>query len=186
MDSRAFDRMVRLMGTTTGRRTALGLALATLIGTEAEAAGGCRGGCPRNAKCKHGKCRCRWVKCDGKCCAENEVCTDGACTPAISDQTLKTEVLPLTGGLETAMALRPVSFDWKAHVPFGEKREIGFLAQEVRDVVPEVIIERDGQPLAIDYGKLTAVLVDAVQELAAENKVLASRMAALESGITPA
>jgi len=186
MDSTTFDRTVRALGSSTGRRAALGIVAGLVLGGGAEAAHGCKGGCPKNAECKHGKCHCKWVKCRGECCNRPQMCISGACNSAPSDATLKTGITPLTGGLDVAMALRPVSFDWKAHVPFGETREIGFLAQEVREVVPEVIIERDGQPLAIDYGKLTAVLVDAVQELAAENRMLAARMAAIEAGMSPA
>ncbi|MFM8593179.1 MAG: tail fiber domain-containing protein [Chloroflexota bacterium] len=186
MDSQGFDRVVRVLGSTTGRRAAIAAAIAALTTTGADAANGCKGGCPKNEECKHGKCRCKWVKCNGECCNRPQICFAGACNSAPSDATLKTSITPLTGGLDAAMALRPVSFDWKSHVPFGETREIGFLAQEVREVVPEVIIERDGQPLAIDYGKLTAVLVDAVQELAAENRTLAARMAAIEAGMSSA
>ena len=186
MNSTRFDRTVRALDSSTGRRAALGIVAGLMLGGGAEAAHGCKGGCPRHSRCKHGKCRCRWVKCGGRCCSEFEICNADTCTGAPSDTTLKTAILPLTGGLATTMALRPVTFDWKAHVRFGDQREIGFLAQEVRDVVPEVVIERDGKPLAIDYPKLTAVLVDAVQELAADNRTLAARIAAIEAGMSPA
>ncbi len=186
MNSTTFDRTVRALDSSTGRRAALGIVAGLMLGGGAEAAHGCKGGCPRHSRCKHGKCRCRWDKCEGTCCAEAEICVSGSCSGAPSDMTLKTDILPLTGGLATTLALRPVSFDWKTHVPFGDQREIGFLAQEVREVVPEVVIERDGKPLAIDYPKLTAVLVDAVQELAADNRTLAARIAAIEAGMSPA
>lgn len=53
-----------------------------------------------------------------------------------SDSRLKQNVETLTGGLDAVCALRPVSFEWIEH-PGTEVK--GFLAQEVKDVVPEAV-----------------------------------------------
>jgi hypothetical protein len=60
------------------------------------------------------------------------------------------------------MALRGVSFDWKA----SKKHDIGMIAEEVGEVVPEVVsYEEDGiNAQALDYARLTALLVEAIKE----------------------
>ena len=81
--------------------------------------------------------------------------------------------------------MRGVYFDWK-HVggswSSSSKRQIGVLAQEVEAVFPEVV-SWDGKAgyRAVDYGRLTAVLLEAVKELDAQNHRLLRRMEALET-----
>ena len=102
---------------------------------------------------------------------------NGLLTNTASDRTLKTNVQSLTYGLEVVSNLIPVSYNWIDTERFGEQREIGFLAQEVQEYVPEVIgINGDGK-LSLDYSKLTSVLVKAIQELSAKNAALEQSLA---------
>ena len=60
--------------------------------------------------------------------------------------------------------LRGVAFDWAApdarSTPNGTRGDIGFVAQEIERVLPEVVnVEADGYR-SMDYAKLTAVLVE--------------------------
>ena len=90
-----------------------------------------------------------------------------------SDARLKDAIEDLRGALETVMALRPVSFLWKADGSLGH----GLIAQEVQDIVPEAVTgtpESDA-PMQLDYSKLVPWIIGAVQTLAA-------RVAALEGG----
>lgn len=82
---------------------------------------------------------------------------------ATSDMRLKTHITRLHGSLEKVMKLRGVRYNWKSD-PDGDLR-IGFIAQEVRDVVPEVVYTNpvDGF-LGLNYAELTAVLAEAMQE----------------------
>lgn len=69
-------------------------------------------------------------------------------------------------------ALNPVSFIYKADKDARER--LGFIAEELAETLPEVVFFDDhGQPEAIDYGKLTVMLV-------LENKKLSARVAELE------
>lgn len=84
-----------------------------------------------------------------------------------SDARLKTDVEDLSDALETVGALRGVSYEWDLdQVPYAEGgRQVGFLAQEVREVLPEAVREDDEGQLAVAYTQVVPVLVEAVQEL---------------------
>ncbi|MEN3026649.1 MAG: tail fiber domain-containing protein [Chlorobiota bacterium] len=76
----------------------------------------------------------------------------------------KNEVRPIREALEKVLRLRGVEFRWKPEYGGGE--DIGFIVEEVAPVVPQVV-DRDpqtGEPLGMDYGRLTALLVEAIKE----------------------
>ena len=67
--------------------------------------------------------------------------------------------------------------------------QLGLVAQEVQEVLPELALEGSGGTWSVSYGRMSAVLVAAVQEqqqtietLLESNEVLAARLDALESG----
>jgi hypothetical protein len=83
-----------------------------------------------------------------------------------SSQRFKENINDLSYGLEEVLNLRPVSFDWKqGFLPSGVP-QIGFIAEEVGLVIPEIVGRNaDGEIVNLDYPKMTAVLTKAVQEL---------------------
>ena len=99
-----------------------------------------------------------------------------------SDEAFKENVENLSGSLGKVKALRPVEFDWNELAKSEVKKEghdIGLIAQEVEEVLPEVVgNHKDFKTL--DYKKLTPVLIAAVQELSAEVKELRERVMDLE------
>lgn len=78
-----------------------------------------------------------------------------------SDISLKENVQDYLGGLSEVLALRPVTFDW---IGAGESG-IGFIAQEVQGVWPDVVSEHDGKLVLAGLSKTEARLVSAIQEL---------------------
>ena len=78
-----------------------------------------------------------------------------------SDANLKTNVQPIDPKL--LQAIRPVSFDWKNT---GEK-SYGVIAQELQQVLPELVQSREDGLLGVSYIPIIALLVQAVQELQA-------------------
>ena len=63
----------------------------------------------------------------------------------------------------------------------GSERNIGVIAQEVEAVFPELVSTTgDDGYKGVEYDKLTAILVEAVKELNAENKELRAQLEALE------
>ena len=63
----------------------------------------------------------------------------------------------------------------KKTTELGNQKEIGFIAQEVQELIPEVIGINNDETLSLDYPKLTAVLVKAIQELKSEIDILKAR-----------
>ena len=86
-----------------------------------------------------------------------------------SDAQFKDNVQQLEGALDKVKQIRGVSFDWNDKQDVYEGHDIGVIAQEVEAVYPELVHERDyNNSKAVDYVKLTAVLIEAVKELSAK------------------
>ena len=88
---------------------------------------------------------------------------------------MKENIEDLDGALEKVNKLRGVKFDWKelneeerSSIHSHEGQDIGVIAQEVQEVYPELVHEREHGYLTVDYVKLTAVLIQAVKELSAK------------------
>ena len=63
---------------------------------------------------------------------------------------------------EALFNLRPVSFNWKSD----NREDIGLVADEVKEVYPQLVkSDAEGNALGVNYSKLTAVLIKAVQDL---------------------
>jgi len=92
---------------------------------------------------------------------------------AISDQRLKENVRDLDTGLGAILALKPRRFDWKVGKGKDVKDDMGFIAQEVETVLPELVSgwkAGEGEPddlKSVKAGDLIPVLVKAIQELTA-------------------
>jgi len=69
-------------------------------------------------------------------------------------------------------------FHWNTGI--NQKREVGFSAQEVNEVLPEVVSEGGDGYLSIEYGKMAPLIVEALKELKAENEKLKTRIEKLE------
>ena len=101
----------------------------------------------------------------GNICATGTI---GAC----SDGRFKKNVKKVNDALVTVSRLRGVEFDWKRdEYPdrgFSEKRQVGFVAQEIEDVVPGAVSRGSDGYYSVDYGRVTPVLVEAIKELNAK------------------
>lgn len=106
----------------------------------------------------------------------------------VSDERLKTDVTALGAdeGLAAINAIHPVRYRWKHEQD--HHKELGFLAQDVEKVFPDVVgessldIPRDfkGPVKNVQYDRLIAPMVLAIQQLSAENNALKARLEALE------
>jgi Chaperone of endosialidase len=112
-----------------------------------------------------------------------------------SDARLKKNVSPLTDALDRLVQLNGITFEWKKtgvkaagasyhEAPGGGDRQIGLAADEVEKQFPELVSHwegADGKTYGgLDYGRMTAVIIEAIKELAARVDELASRVDALE------
>ena len=84
---------------------------------------------------------------------------------AFSDERLKSGITTLKSSLEKVLQMRGVSYTRKDNVEGGE--QIGVIAQEVEKFYPQVVLTADDEEgtKSVDYGRLTAVLIEAVKEL---------------------
>ena len=92
---------------------------------------------------------------------------------AYSDARLKTDIHTINDALSICGKLRGVSYKW---IKDG-KPSIGVIAQEIEEVIPEVVLTKlDPNPAtgeeteikSVDYGKIVGVLINAINELKAE------------------
>ena len=78
---------------------------------------------------------------------------------ANSDIKLKTNIKPIENALDKTLALRGVEFD-RLDI---EAHQIGVIAQEVEEVIPELVSDLFGTK-SVAYGNITAVLIEAIKE----------------------
>ena len=98
-----------------------------------------------------------------------------------SDYRLKENIVPMEKGLERVNKLKPVKFDWKSDGTTSE----GFIAHEIQEAgwVLGVTGEKDDEEMQmVDYGKLTPLLVKAIQEQQELIETLTARIETLEGG----
>jgi hypothetical protein len=79
-----------------------------------------------------------------------------------SSRRWKTNIEPIDGALDKVQRLRGVSFDWKEN----GQPDLGLIAEEVGEVIPEVVaFEENGKDAkSVDYARLVAVLIEAMKE----------------------
>jgi len=96
-----------------------------------------------------------------------------------SDKRAKKEILELEEGLGTLKKLRPVSFRWNQESE-GDKKHLGFIAQEVLEILPEAVSEssNEGELMGMRYNQILPVVVKSIQE---QEKVIQNQESEIES-----
>jgi len=92
---------------------------------------------------------------------------------------LKKDVQQLDGALDKVLKLRGVSFYWKSKEDmaaakgkdvnnfsygFGSEKQIGVIAQEIEQVLPELVVTDNEGFKSVKYENLTPVLIEAIKE----------------------
>ena len=105
-----------------------------------------------------------WLDMSGNLVCRNNI-------TAYSDISLKKNVVTIKNALDKVLKLRGVYFDWID----SDKHSIGMIAQEVEEVLPELILTNEEcKPYTsevyrviktLDYSKIVSVLVEAIKEL---------------------
>jgi hypothetical protein len=108
----------------------------------------------------------------------------------VSDERLKENIEPLNYGINEVMQLRPTRYKFKNE----EQTNIGFIAQEVKQIIPEMVAgsggdfdekdtaeQRANKTLGISKETLIPILVKAIQEQQALIQSLTDRIAQLEA-----
>lgn len=113
-----------------------------------------------------------------------------------SDARMKRNVAPIEDAMSLVRRLRGVRFDWDREAwpdrKFDSARQMGLIAQEVEELVPEVVAQGDDGYYSLAYAKLVPLLIEAIKEeqvmIASQDEQIASqneRIAALEARIRP-
>ena len=98
-----------------------------------------------------------------------------------SDSRVKKDVLPLSNSLSSLSLLNPISY--KRIDESSGRRHLGFIAQEMETVYPELVLSDAEGMKSIAYANLTAVLVDSVQELHKDVRTLRAEARAIREEI---
>ena len=91
-----------------------------------------------------------------------------------SDERLKKNIVPIQNGLEKILNLQGVEYQYKADTD--SLTEVGLIAQQVENVVPEVVREGVDGMKTVNYGALVGVLIEAVKELSQEVETLKAKL----------
>lgn len=101
----------------------------------------------------------------------------GSCS---SDARLKREITSFPMLLDKVVMLRPVHFYWRQDEykdkAFGAGQSFGLIAQEVEEVLPELVTQDEQGLKAVRYNKLPLLMLQAIKELKAENDSLKQRL----------
>ena len=84
-----------------------------------------------------------------------------------SDQRLKDNITPIPNALDKVLSISGNTFDWNEKSE-KEGNDVGVVAQEILEVLPEAVTTRDNGYLAVRYEKLVPLLIEAIKELKAE------------------
>jgi hypothetical protein len=112
-------------------------------------------------------------------------------TTPCSDSSAKKDIKQLENSLEKIKLLRGVSFNWDENVvpnlATSEGNQVGLIAQEVEEVVPEVVfttIVENNKLKSIKYENLTSLLIEAVKEQQEQINELKKTVSKLSTGCT--
>lgn len=95
----------------------------------------------------------------------------------ISDARKKDDIADTVYGLREILSLRPVSYRLKGH----ERVNLGFIAQEAKEVIPEAVRGSDDTTYSMSYETIIPVLVKALQEQQAQIAQLTADVQALRT-----
>lgn len=101
-----------------------------------------------------------------------------------SDARYKTNVQTLTGALDAVRRLRGVTFDWKFEQNKNRQPQIGFIAQEIEEVLPALVSTDANGNKSVSYSNAVPVLVEAVKEQQAQIEAQNTRNQEQEARIT--
>ena len=101
-----------------------------------------------------------------------------------STRRLKDNIKPIENALELIQQLQGVRYDWKPEM--GGKPDIGFIAEEVGKVLPEVVSwEKDGvNAQGLDYARVVAIAVEGIKAQQTEIETLRKEKADIETRLS--
>ena len=92
-----------------------------------------------------------------------------------SDQRLKDNITPIEDPLAKVLSISGNTFTWNEQSG-REGNDVGVVAQEILEVLPEAVTTRNNGYLAVDYKKIVPLLVEAIKELSAKVESLEQKL----------
>jgi len=102
--------------------------------------------------------------------------TDDIIAYASSDKELKNNIQPIQNSLEKINKISGNSFDWnedKQDIYKG--KDYGVIAQEIEEVLPELVITRENGYKAVKYDKLVSLLIEGIKDLSKQVEELKNK-----------
>ena len=111
------------------------------------------------------------------------ICYTGSIA-ACSDMRYKKDIRPIRDPLQKLMQLQGVTYDWKIKeypdMNFSERLQIGFIAQDLEKIFPEMVFTDHAGYKSIDYSRLTPVLVETIKEQQKQINEISTRLIQVE------
>jgi hypothetical protein len=110
------------------------------------------------------------------------ITSSGQLSSPSSSRRYKEDIHDMSDASRSLMDLRPVTFRYRKAAEDGSKPlQYGLIAEEVAEVYPDLVVFKNGQPDAVQYQMLPAMLLNEVQRQQAEIRRLEDRLAKLEA-----
>ena len=88
---------------------------------------------------------------------------------SVSDKRLKKNIEPIQYGLKDVLKFKPVSYFMENQNEDIDKKNLGFLAQDLEDIVPEIVNVQSSNDsnyiYSLQYSSIIPILIKAIQEL---------------------
>ena len=98
-------------------------------------------------------------------------CSNDVVAYSSSDKRLKENIKPLDSALDKVLKISGVEFDWKEltqkekeTIHSNQGHDVGVIAQEIEEVLPEVVTTRENGYKAVKYEKIVPLLIQAIKE----------------------
>jgi len=81
-----------------------------------------------------------------------------------SDKRLKDNIIQISNPIEKIKSIGGYEFDWNDNQSTYEGHDIGVIAQEIEEVLPELVTTRNTGYKAVKYEKIIALLIEGIKE----------------------
>ena len=116
------------------------------------------------------------------------VTSGGVTYNSVSDRRLKTNVRDMSGYIDIIRKLNVYEYEFIENIG---KKEIGFIADEVKKILPYVVsgeenkVDENGNivPMGMDYGRMSPIAIGAIKELLKQIEDLKQRVSVLENQV---
>lgn len=96
-----------------------------------------------------------------------------------SDKNLKDNIKNIENPLDKIVKINGVTFNWNSSQETYTGTDVGVIAQEIEEIIPEAVTTRENGYKAVKYEKIIPLLIESIKELKERNEALESKLATL-------